>query len=63
MGCLSLRAQDIAGTWQGAMQPAKGQAGKKHRIVVKIAKDGGSGWQGVVYNLEGLGRRVARAIR
>jgi uncharacterized protein (TIGR03435 family) len=37
---------DIAGTWQGTMNP-----GQSIRIVVKIAKDGG-GWKGVVYNLD-----------
>lgn len=46
LGCQPLRAQDIAGTWQGAMQ----QAGNPQRIVVKIAK--GAGWQGVVYSLD-----------
>ena len=46
--CRPLRAQDIAGTWQGAMQ----QAGKEQRIVVKISKDAGAGWQGVVYSLD-----------
>jgi uncharacterized protein (TIGR03435 family) len=28
------------------------QAGKEQRIVVKIAKDAGAGWQGVVYSLD-----------
>jgi len=45
--CRSLQAQDIAGTWQGAMQ-----VGKEQRIVMKIAKDAGAGWQGVVYSLD-----------
>ena len=44
----ALPAQDIAGTWQAAMQ----QAGKDQRIVVKISKDAGAGWQGVVYSLD-----------
>jgi uncharacterized protein (TIGR03435 family) len=48
LGCRALRAQDIAGTWQGAMQ----QAGNPQRIVVKIAKTAGAGWQGVVYSLD-----------
>jgi uncharacterized protein (TIGR03435 family) len=48
LGCRPLRAQDIAGTWQGAML----QAGKAQRIVVKIAKDAGTGWHGVVYSLD-----------
>jgi len=39
-------AQDIAGTWQGTLE-----AGKDQRIVVKIAKVG-SGWAGVVFNLD-----------
>src|SRR5580658_367533 len=43
----SVQAQDIAGTWQGAMQ-----AGKEQRIVVKIAKDAGAGWQARVFNLD-----------
>jgi uncharacterized protein (TIGR03435 family) len=45
--CSPVRAQDIAGTWQGVIE-----AGKEQRIVVKIAKDAGAGWQGVVYNLD-----------
>jgi uncharacterized protein (TIGR03435 family) len=48
LGCRPLRAQDIAGTWQGAMQ----QASNPQRIVVKIAKTTGAGWQGVVYSLD-----------
>ena len=50
MGCRPLRAQDIAGTWQGEMQ----QVGKPQRIVVKIAKAGlGAGMaRGVVYSLD-----------
>jgi uncharacterized protein (TIGR03435 family) len=47
LACRPLRAQDIAGTWQGAMQQGKAQ-----RIVVKIAKAAGAGWQGVVYSLD-----------
>lgn len=43
----SLWSQDIAGTWQGTMQ-----TGKEQRFVVKIAKDAGGGWQGVVYSLD-----------
>jgi uncharacterized protein (DUF2147 family) len=39
-------AHDLAGTWQGTLS-----AGKEQRIVVKIAKDG-TGWSGVVYNLD-----------
>jgi uncharacterized protein (TIGR03435 family) len=39
-------AQDIAGTWQGTLQ-----AGNPQRLVVKIAKEG-TGWSGVVYNLD-----------
>lgn len=38
--------RDLAGTWQGTLQADKGQ-----RIVVKIAPEG-SGWKGVVYNLD-----------
>ena len=48
LACRPLRAQDIAGTWQAAMQ----QAGKEQRIVVKISRDTGAGWQGVVYRLD-----------
>jgi uncharacterized protein (TIGR03435 family) len=47
LGCGSLRAQDIAGTWQGTMQSSKEQ-----RIVVKIAKGDGAGWKGVMYSLD-----------
>jgi uncharacterized protein (TIGR03435 family) len=43
---LPVAAQDIAGTWQGTLE-----AGKDQRIVVKIAKVG-SGWAGVVFNLD-----------
>ena len=52
MGCRALRAQDIAGTWQGSMQVGKEQVGKEQRIVLKIAKSAGAGWQGVVYSLD-----------
>lgn len=45
-GYRPLRAQDIAGTWQGAMQ-----AGKEQRILVKIAKTD-AGWTAVVYSLD-----------
>ena len=48
LGCRPLRAQNIAGTWQGAMQ----QASNPQRIVVKIAKTAGAGWQAVVYSLD-----------
>ena len=48
LGCQPLRAQDIAGTWQGAIQ----QAGKEQRIVVKIARAAGGEWQGIVYSLD-----------
>lgn len=47
LGYRPLRAQNIAGTWQGAIE-----AGKQQHIVVKIAKDAGTGWQGVVYSLD-----------
>jgi uncharacterized protein (TIGR03435 family) len=47
LGSRPLRAQDIAGTWQGTMQ-----AGREQRILVKIAKDAAAGWQGVVYSLD-----------
>jgi uncharacterized protein (TIGR03435 family) len=47
LGYRPLRAQDIAGMWQGTMQ-----VGKEQRIVVKITKDNASGWQGVVYSLD-----------
>jgi uncharacterized protein (TIGR03435 family) len=47
LACRPLRAQDIAGTWQGSMQAAKEQ-----RIVVKISKDAAAGWQAVVYSLD-----------
>jgi uncharacterized protein (TIGR03435 family) len=57
LGCRALRAQDIAGTWQGAMQ----QAGNPQRIVVKIAKTAGAGWQGVVYSLDSTMADVGRA--
>lgn len=38
--------RDLTGTWQGTLEAGKGQ-----RIMVKIAPDG-SGWKGVVYNLD-----------
>jgi len=49
--CQPLRAQDIAGTWQGAMQ-AGPERSKQQRMVVKISKDPGGGWQGVVFSLD-----------
>lgn len=45
--CAPVWAQDIAGTWQGTME-----AGKEERMVVKISKAAGAGWQGVVYSLD-----------
>ena len=48
LACRPLRAQDMAGTWQAAIQ----QSSKEHRIVVKISKDSSAGWQGVVYSLD-----------
>jgi uncharacterized protein (TIGR03435 family) len=39
-------ARDLAGTWQGTLPMGKGQ-----RLVVKLAKDG-TGWRGVVYDLD-----------
>jgi uncharacterized protein (TIGR03435 family) len=48
LACRPLRAQDIAGTWQGSIE-----AGKPQRIVVKITKDPtAAGWQGMVYSLD-----------
>ena len=49
-GSSPLRAQDIAGTWQGTMQAGQGSI-KDQRIVVKITKTA-AGWQGVVYSLD-----------
>jgi uncharacterized protein (TIGR03435 family) len=45
----ALRAQevDLAGTWQGTMQ-----TGKDMRMVLKISKSAGGGWQGVLYNID-----------
>jgi uncharacterized protein (TIGR03435 family) len=40
-------AQDITGTWQGTMQ-----AGKEMRMVLKVAKSGGGGWEGVCYSID-----------
>jgi uncharacterized protein (TIGR03435 family) len=53
LGFSPLRAQDIAGTWQGTMQAGEGTI-KDQRIVVKIEKNTGGGWQGVVYSLDSL---------
>ncbi|MDR3753942.1 MAG: TIGR03435 family protein [Terracidiphilus sp.] len=51
-----LRAQDIAGTWQGTMQAGQGTTAqgttKDQRIVLKIVKSAGGTWQGVVYSLD-----------
>jgi uncharacterized protein (TIGR03435 family) len=46
-----LRAQDIAGTWQGTMPAGQGTV-KDQRIVVKIEKNAGGAWQGMVYSLD-----------
>jgi uncharacterized protein (TIGR03435 family) len=47
-GCV-VRAQevDLAGTWQGTMQ-----AGKDMRMVLKVSKSAGGGWQGILYNID-----------
>jgi len=50
LGRSPLRAQDIAGTWQGTIEAGQGSV-KDQRIVVKISKSA-SGWQGVVYSLD-----------
>jgi uncharacterized protein (TIGR03435 family) len=42
-----LLAQDITGTWQGALQE-----GKEQRILLKITRGNASAWQGVVYSLD-----------
>jgi uncharacterized protein (TIGR03435 family) len=43
-----LRAQDIAGTWQGTMEGGKGS-----RILLKAVKgDGAADWRGLVYELD-----------
>ncbi len=52
VGCASLRAQDITGTWQGTMQQADQGTMKDQRIVVKISKAADAGWQGLVYSLD-----------
>ena len=52
LGCRPLRAQDIAGTWQGTIEAGNPQGDKGQRIVVKIAKDAAAGWQGVVHSLD-----------
>jgi uncharacterized protein (TIGR03435 family) len=46
-------AQDITGTWQGTMQ-----AGKEMRMVLKVAKSGGGGWEGVLYSIDSNGPSV-----
>ena len=56
LACRPLRAQDIAGTWQGTIE-----AGKAQRIVVKITKDPAAGWQGLVYSLDTSMANVGRA--
>lgn len=56
--CRPLRAQDIAGTWQGAMQ-----AGKEQRILVQIAKQADAGWTGVVYSLDSVMPHEGRATQ
>ncbi len=52
LACRPLRAQDIAGTWQGTIAAAKEEKAKPQRIVVKITKDTAAGWQGVAYSLD-----------
>jgi uncharacterized protein (TIGR03435 family) len=46
-------AQDITGTWQGTVQ-----AGKEMRMVLKVAKGCGGGWEGVLYSIDSNGPSV-----
>jgi uncharacterized protein (TIGR03435 family) len=47
--------RDLAGTWQGTLPMGKG-----HRMVVKVAKEG-SGWSGVLYDLDADRPSMGRA--
>lgn len=46
-GVLHAQDVDLAGTWQGTMQ-----TGKDVRMVLKISKSAGGGWQGIFYNID-----------
>jgi uncharacterized protein (TIGR03435 family) len=48
----ALRAQDVAGTWQGTLHPTPG---KEMRIVLKIAK-AGNALSGTAYSIDSNGR-------
>lgn len=45
----SLRAQDIAGTWQGMLHAA---SGRNLHIVVKIARSASGGWNANLYSID-----------
>ena len=47
LACSTLRAQDIAGTWQGSFPSPKDQ-----RIVIRIAKQNANQWQALIYSLD-----------
>jgi uncharacterized protein (TIGR03435 family) len=46
-GALRAQETDLAGTWQGTMQ-----TGKDMRVVLKISKGAGGGWQGILYDID-----------
>jgi len=54
----ALFAQDITGTWQGALQAGK----QELRTVVKISKADGGGLKAVVYSIDQSGQGVAGTI-
>ena len=47
LACTGLRAQDIAGQWQGTLKTP----GPELRIVLQIAKDG-AGWKADLYSID-----------
>ena len=53
----ALHAQDITGTWQGALQ-----AGRELRTVIKISKGDDGGLKAVMYSIDQGGQGIAAAV-
>jgi len=53
----ALSAQDITGTWQGALQ-----AGRELRTVIKISKGGDGGLKAVMYSIDQGGQGIAATV-
>jgi uncharacterized protein (TIGR03435 family) len=51
-GALQAQETDLAGTWQGTTVVSSNASGKEMRMLLKISRSAGAGWQGILYNLD-----------